>query len=186
MTKNRVIILKIILFAMFLALGWLLPFLTGQIPQIGNMLLPMHIPVILGGFIFGPVFGLILGIVTPLTRTLFFGMPVLYPTSISMSIELATYGFFSGLFFMFFFKKTKTSFILSVYISLIFAMILGRTTWGLSRFFMGLASNSAFTFSAFMAGAFIYAYPGIILQLILIPSVMFILYRARILDKYLS
>ena len=66
MTKNRVIILKIILFAMFLALGWLLPFLTGQIPQIGNMLLPMHIPVILGGFIFGPVFGLILGIVTPL------------------------------------------------------------------------------------------------------------------------
>lgn len=185
MTKNRVIIIKIVFFAMFLALGWLLPFLTGQIPQIGNMLLPMHIPIILGGFIFGPIFGLVLGIVAPLTRTLFFGMPVLYPTSISMSIELATYGFFSGLFFMFFFKKTKTSFILSVYISLIFAMILGRATWGLSRFFMGLASNGAFTFSAFMAGAFIYAYPGIILQLILIPGTMFILYRAHILDKYL-
>src|SRR5574344_1288892 len=141
MTKSRVLILKITLFAMFLALGWLLPFLTGQIPQIGNMLLPMHIPVILG-------------LVTPLTRTLFFGMPILYPTSLSMSIELATYGFFSGLFFMLFFKKFKMNFILSIYISLILAMILGRVTWGLSRFIMGLASNNAFTFNAFIAGAF--------------------------------
>lgn len=185
MTKSRVLILKITLFAMFLALGWLLPFLTGQIPQIGNMLLPMHIPVILGGFILGPIFGLILGLVTPLTRTLFFGMPILYPTSLSMAIELATYGFFSGLFFMLFFKKFKMNFILSIYISLIFAMILGRVTWGLSRFIMGLASNNAFTFNAFIAGAFMSAYPGIIIQLIIIPIIMLILYKAHILDKYL-
>ena len=31
--------------AMFLAVGLLLPFLTGQIPQIGNMLLPMHMAI---------------------------------------------------------------------------------------------------------------------------------------------
>ena len=39
--------------AMFLAAGLVLPFVTGQIPQIGSMLLPMHLPVLLCGLVCG-------------------------------------------------------------------------------------------------------------------------------------
>lgn len=41
---------NMVLSALFLAIGIILPFITMQIPRIGNMLLPMHIPVILCGF----------------------------------------------------------------------------------------------------------------------------------------
>ena len=82
--------------AMFLALGLVLPFLTGQIPQIGNMLLPMHIPVFLCGLICGWRYGAILGFILPILRNAVFGMPVLFPTGIAMAFELMTYGLVAG------------------------------------------------------------------------------------------
>ena len=54
--------------AMFIAIGQVLPFFTGQIPQIGNMLLPMHIPVLLCGLICGWKYGALVGFTTPLLR----------------------------------------------------------------------------------------------------------------------
>ena len=92
--------------AMFIALGLVLPFLTGQIPQFGNMLLPMHIPVILCGLICGWRYGAIVGFVLPLLRYALFGMPVLFPTGIAMSFELA----FSQVFFM----KSRAGSVLSL------------------------------------------------------------------------
>ena len=71
--------------AIFLVFGWILPLVTGRIPEIGNMLCPMHIPVMLCGFILGPWYGLIIGFITPLTRGFIFGMPTFYPTGISMA-----------------------------------------------------------------------------------------------------
>jgi predicted membrane protein len=66
---------KITLSAMFLAIGIILPFITMNIPVIGKMLLPMHIPVLLAGFIIGPVYGALLGVLTPLVRSFMFGVP---------------------------------------------------------------------------------------------------------------
>ena len=66
---------KIVLSGMFLAIGFVLPFLTGQIQQIGKMLLPMHIPVLLCGLICGAKYGLSVGLLLPLSRSLIFGMP---------------------------------------------------------------------------------------------------------------
>ena len=83
---------KLTLSALFLALGLVLPLITGQIPQIGKMLLPMHIPVLLCGMVCGWPYGLAVGAVMPLLRGLLFGMPVLYPTGIGMAFELAAYG----------------------------------------------------------------------------------------------
>ena len=80
---------KLTLSALFLALGLVLPLITGQIPQIGKMLLPMHIPVLLCGMVCGWPYGLAVGAVMPLLRGLLFGMPVLYPTGIGMAFELA-------------------------------------------------------------------------------------------------
>ena len=89
---------KMTLSAMFLAIGMVLPFLTGQIPEVGNMMLPMHIPVLLCGLICGWQYGAVLGFVLPLLRYLIFGMPVLFPTGTAMTFELMTYGDRADLF----------------------------------------------------------------------------------------
>lgn len=154
--------------AMMLALGLFLPFLTGQIPQIGKMLLPMHIPVILCGFICGWKYGLGVGFLLPLMRSLIFGMPVLYPKAIAMAFELATYGFVAGFLYFRFKKKT----IFSIYVSLISAMLLGRIALALSNIVLYGLGEGKYTFSLFISGAILDAVPGIILQLLLIPAVV--------------
>ena len=99
------VIFKISFSSICIALGIILPFLTGQIPEIGSMLLPMHIPVLICGFICGWKYGLLVGLITPLLRSVSFGMPPIYPTAIAMSFELAAYGFISGLLFKIVNKK---------------------------------------------------------------------------------
>lgn len=48
--QNKKGTVRLVLAAMFLALALVLPFITGQLPQIGNALCPMHFPVLLCGF----------------------------------------------------------------------------------------------------------------------------------------
>lgn len=171
--KKRSPVLNLTLAAMFLAIGLLLPFLTGQIKQIGNMLLPMHIPVILCGLICGWKYGLGVGFVTPLLRYLLFTMPVIYPTGIAMAFELATYGAVVGLLY----SSSRWKCIISLYRSMIIAMLAGRVVWGIAEvLLLGLGENG-FTWEMFLAGAFLKAFPGIILQLIFIPAVMLVLNR---------
>lgn len=158
----------LVISAMLLCLGYVLPFLTGQIPQVGNLLLPMHIPVLLCGMICGWQYGAVVGFITPLTRSLFFGMPILYPTAIYMAFELLTYGFISGLIY----KKSKKHNLKAVLISLISAMLFGRIVYGtVKTILLGLEGESL-SFAAFIGGAFTEAVPGIILQLILIPTII--------------
>ena len=155
---------KLVLAAMFLALALVLPFLTGQIPEIGNMLCPMHIPVLLCGFFCGWPWGLAVGFVAPVLRSVIFGMPKLFPAAVCMTFELATYGAICGLLYS---KLPRKK--MSVYISLLTAMIAGRLVWGVARFLCAGLDVSAFGLSAFWAGAITTAIPGIIVQIILIP-----------------
>ena len=150
--------------AVCLALCMVLPFLTGQIPQIGSALCPMHIPVLLAGFLCGPWWAMAVGAVAPLLRFAMFGMPPIFPTGLAMCFELATYGLVSGLLYAALPKKAT-----SVYASLITAMLAGRIVWGCAMAIISGVSGSAFTWAAFLAGAFVNAVPGIIVQLILIP-----------------
>ena len=117
---------KLTLSALFLALGLVLPLITGQIPQIGKMLLPMHIPVLLCGMVCGWPYGLAVGAVMPLLRGLLFGMPVLYPTGIGMAFELAAYGAVIGLLY----AKLNKRGVAGVYMALVPAMLAGRAVWG--------------------------------------------------------
>jgi riboflavin transporter FmnP len=166
--KQNKSILQMTLSAMFIAIGFVLPFLTGQIPQIGRMMLPMHIPVLLCGLICGPQYGLIVGAVTPLLRGALTGMPVLYPVAIAMTFELATYGFVSG----YLYSRSKWQCIRALYRCLILAMITGRIVWGIAEMVLLGVTGKAFTFQMFLAGAVLDAIPGIILQLIFIPAIM--------------
>lgn len=171
MSKKKNHIKNLTLAAMFLALGLILPFLTGQIPQIGIMLSPMHLPVLLCGLICGWRYGLMVGILTPLIRSAIFGMPVLFPTAIAMAFELGTYGLVIG----YLYGSSKWHCLKTLYISLISAMMAGRTVWGIVMFFLLSMSGEMFTWNAFISGALLSTIPGIILQLTLIPAIMVML-----------
>ncbi len=161
--------------AMFLAAAFVMPFLTGQIPQIGSMLCPMHIPVILCGYVCGAPWGLVVGFAAPLLRSLALGMPPLFPTAFAMAFELAAYGLMSGALYRLLTRKK-----VNIYVSLVLSMISGRLIWGAVQFcFMGLDATK-FGFSAFWAGAVVNAAPGIIIQLIIIPIMIIALEKTKI------
>ena len=167
---------NLVLAAMFLALGLTLPFLTGQIPQIGQMLCPMHIPILLCGLVCGWKWGGVIGFITPLLRSVLFGMPVMFPNGIAMAFELMTYGIVIGLIY----GHVRKQSIAAVYLSLISAMVAGRIVWGVVRTLLSGVAGTAFTWELFIAGALLNAIPGIILHLILIPAVMAALDRSGV------
>lgn len=158
--------------ALFLALALVLPFLTGQIPQIGSALSPMHIPVLLCGFLVGWPWGLAVGFIAPLLRSVIFGMPVMVPGAVAMAFELAVYGLVSGILYRLLPKKKW-----SIYVTLIVAMLAGRVIWGIARLIIAGLSGNSFTWALFLAGAFTNAIPGIILHIILIPVIVMVLER---------
>ena len=164
---------RLVLAAMFLALGIVLPFLTGQIPQVGSMLLPMHLPVLLCGLICGWQYGGAVGLVLPLLRYVMFGMPPIFPTGIAMTFELAAYGAIAG----FLYNRSKWQCVFALYRSLLIAMAGGRIIWGVVRVLLTGVAGEAFTWQMFLAGAFLNAIPGIVLQLVFIPVLMVALDR---------
>lgn len=167
LTKN------LALSALFLAIGLILPFFTAQVPQIGQMLLPMHIPVLLCGLVCGWQSGAVVGFVLPLLRSMLFGVPALYPMATGMACELLTYGLVAGLLY----SLSKWKCLLSLYRSLVVAMLAGRAVWGLVQTVQMGVFGDGFTLQMFLAGAFINAIPGILAQLVLIPLVMLALGR---------
>ncbi len=158
--------------ALYLAIALVLPFLTGQIPEIGSALSPMHIPVLLCGFVCGWPWGVAVGLVAPLLRTLLFGMPPIM-AAIAMTFELAVYGLVSGLLYKALPKK-----IWSIYAALISAMVAGRVVWGLARWLLAGLQNTTFTPAMFVAGAVTSAVPGIVLHIVLVPLLVIALKRA--------
>ncbi len=170
---------NLVLAAMFLAIGLVLPFFTGQIPAVGKKLLPMHIPVLLCGLICGWQYGLGVGFVLPLLRSLLFTMPKLYPVAIAMAFALLTYGLVIGLVYRRLAKKGTVG----VYAALLTAMAAGRLVWGAAEVVLLGLNGNAFTAQAFLAGALLNAVPGILVQLILIPAVMAALQKANALEK---
>lgn len=170
MINNKKKTTKIVFSAMFLAIAYVLPFMTGQIPDIGNALLPMHLPVILCGYICGAPWGLIVGITAPLLRSLTIGMPVLFPRAIAMAFELGAYGFFTGLTYRLMPKKK-----VFVYVSLITSMLAGRLIWGLAQLTLLGFNTSKFTLTYFLTEAVVLAIPGIVIQIALVPVIIMLI-----------
>lgn len=170
---SRLNVIQLVTAALCLALCMVLPFLTGQIPQIGSALSPMHIPVLLCGFLCAPAYAAAVGFIAPLLRFALFGMPPIFPTGVAMCFELATYGLVAGVLYRRLPKKNA-----SIYAALIAAMLAGRVVWGIVRALLSGVSGSPFTFAAFWAGGFANAVPGIIVHIVIIPMLVMALRRA--------
>ncbi|NMB02737.1 MAG: ECF transporter S component [Firmicutes bacterium] len=158
---------QVALAGVLIALGLVLPMLTVQIPVLGQRLLPMHLPVLLGGFVLGaPLAGLV-GFILPILRSILFGMPPFFPTAVAMSFELWTYGFLAGWFYRHLPRKNAF-----IYVNLILAMIGGRLVWGMVSFILYGLAGTTFTWGLFVSSAFWVAMPGIVIQIILIPAIV--------------
>ena len=160
---------------MFLAIALVLPFLTGQLQSFGAMLCPMHLPVLLCGFICGARYGAAVGATAPILRFALFGMPKLW-SAIPMSFELCFYGLCAGLLYKLLPKK-------GFYTSgaLVSAMLAGRAVWGIVSAVLAGLGKTSFGLEAFWLGAFAGSVPGIILQVILVPVVVLALKRAKLM-----
>lgn len=159
--------------ALYLGIALVLPFVTGQIPEIGKMLSPMHIPVLLCGFLCGWPWGLAVGFIAPPLRSVLFGMPALFPSAVAMAFELAAYGAVSGILY-----KVLPKMKGKVYLVLLIAMVAGRLVWGGAQFVLSGLAHSEFSAAAFLAGAVTNAVPGIVLHIALIPVVVMAMERA--------
>jgi len=176
---NRNQIKQMILASFFLALGIILPYLTGNIAILGSRFLPMHLPVLLCGIICGRKYGLIVGLITPLLRAVLVGMPPLFPIAVVMSLELAAYGFFIGLFY----KVLPKKFVYLI-VSLVLSMIVGRMVWGFAAYMIYPLAGFPFNLQFFIAGAFVDAIPGIIFQLVFIPVFLLSLIRTQTIPNF--
>lgn len=162
--------------ALYMAIALILPFVTGQIPEIGAMLCPMHIPALLCGFMCGWPWGVAVGFISPLLRSVMFGMPAMFPAAIAMAFELAVYGGMAGLLYSRLPRKKWM-----IYAALLISMIAGRVVWGAVQALLAGLSGNSFTWTLFLTGAVINAIPGIIMQLALIPVLVFTMDKAGLM-----
>ena len=163
---------KIVLAGLFTALGLILPVAFHTFSISGSIFLPMHIPVLLTGLVCGWNYGLIAGIIVPILSSIMTGMPPIYPVAIAMAFELATYGTVIGLVS----KKTNA------FISLVVAMLSGRAVLGIANVVLLGMTGKNYALSMFISGAFVTALPGIIIQLILVPSIYGLLQKSKYLE----
>lgn len=162
--------------ALYMAIALILPFVTGQIPEIGAMLCPMHIPALLCGFMCGWPWGVAVGFISPLLRSVMFGMPAMFPSAIAMAFELAVYGGMAGLLYSRLPRKKWM-----IYAALLISMIAGRVVWGTVQALLAGLSGNSFTWTLFLTGAVINAIPGIIMQLALIPVLVVTMDKAGLM-----
>lgn len=186
-TANRssFAIRRLVIAAICLALCWVLPFLTGQIPEIGSMLSPMHLPVFLCGFLAGPVLGCAVGFVAPLTRSLMFAMPPILP-AVAMAFEMAAYGAVCGALYVLLEKVLSGSngrLVARIYVSLVAAQLVGRLIWGAARVVLLGLGDLPFSWMIFITSGFVEAIPGVVVQLVLVPIIVLALTKAKLVPK---
>ena len=168
---------QMVLTALFIAIGVVLPQAFHMIPNAGSVILPMHIPVLLAGLVCGPVFGLACGVLTPALSSMITGMP---PMAIlpGMLCELAVYGLVAGIVT----KLIKTGKpIADIYVALITSMLAGRIVAGLVNAFLFRAGE--YNMTMWLTASFVTALPGIIIQLVAIPIVIMALRKAKLIEK---
>ena len=162
--SNRTNTRNIVLAGLLIAIGIIVPAIFHTTGIDGRVFLPMHIPVLLGGFLLSPLYAFLVGVVTPLVNSLLTSMPPLFPTAIIMMFELGVYGLIAS----YLYRDAKMPLI----ISLILSMIAGRLVASLVTYVFVLAFSLQIDPMFILTGGILFALPGIIIQIILIPLLM--------------
>jgi uncharacterized membrane protein len=157
---------------LYLALAVLLPIGFHALGVAGRIFLPMHLPVLLAGFLAGPVSGFIVGMLAPGLSYVLTGMPPTYAVPL-MSAELPIYGLVAGIAY----NRLR----LNIYLALIIAMLLGRIMFGVSLFVLSIFIDLPYSAAAYFStgGAVVSGLPGVIIQLVLIPVIVAAVKRQR-------
>ncbi|WP_455256566.1 ECF transporter S component [Peptoniphilus asaccharolyticus] len=162
---------ELVLSALFIALGVVLPMVFHAIGA-GPVFLPMHIPVLLAGFFLSVPYAALVGILTPILSSVITGMPPMFPVLPFMVFELLTY----GVVVSYMYRKMKVN----IFVALISAMVAGRiaagiVVWVLATFFMAKLPAP----TVFITGAIAKGIPGIIIQLVFIPAIVYMLKKQK-------
>ncbi len=167
-------VVKCAVTAACMALCVVLPIALHAIPNAGTLLSPMHLPVLLCGMICGWPHGLICGLAGPALSCFITSMPGIgyLPT---MMIELAVYGLVTGLMTELVHTGRQLA---DIYISLLTAMLSGRILTGIVRAL--IFSAGSYSWKAWATGYFVSSFPGIVIQLILVPALYLALQRAQL------
>ena len=167
---------KIVFTAVCIALCVVLPMAFHSIQNAGTVFLPMHIPVLLCGLMCGWPFGFISGLLGPVLSSLLTSMP---PAAMlpSMMLECSMYGCVTGLMMSIVHTKKPMA---DLYISMITAMVVGRVLAGLAKSLIFSPGTAPF---AWVTTSLVAGIPGIVIQLILIPLVVFSLTKAKLLPQ---
>ena len=168
---------KIITASMLLALCVVFPLAFHAVPYAGRMLLPMHIPVLLAGLVCGPLLGLVVGLAGPLLSGLLTSMPPMFMVP-PMMIELGTYGLVAGLMIKLVHTRRLS---VDLYISLLAAMLAGRIVAGVAQAVYFYGGTYAYAIGTWMSVYFVYSMPGLVIQLLLIPSLIIALEREKVI-----
>lgn len=165
---------KIVLTGLFLAIGIILPPIFHS-ANLGNVISPMHFPVILCGLLLGWEYGLICGLLTPFVGFIMWGQPPIMPIGLTMSLELASYGLIAG----YIYKKVRvfSKDIYNLYFALVIAMIAGRIMYGATNWVLFLLDLSKTDFISFLTVVFVTGLPGIVLQILILPAIVMTIER---------
>lgn len=155
---------KVVVSGLLIAIGVFLPIIFHSLSMGGQIFLPMHIPVLIGGMILGPLYGGLVGVITPILSSFFTGMPPAFPMLPIMIFELGTYGLTSGYISKQFPKR--------IFFPLLAAMFDGRISAGLVVFVLSRFFGANIKPLIFLKGAIITGLPGILIQLIIIPPIV--------------
>lgn len=168
---------KSIITAVCIALCYVIPLMFHGIQNAGSIFCPMHIPVFICGLICGWQYGLLCGIAGPALSSALSSMP---PVAIlpSMMVELAAYGTASGL--MMKLVRTKSTYA-DLYISLIVAIVCGRVLAGLAKAL--IFARGSYSMSAWIAGSVVTSWPGTVIQLVFIPTIVFALMKSHLIPE---
>ncbi len=161
---------RLVLTAWLLALGLVLPMAFGQLPQIGRMLLPMHIPVFLCAFLCGKRMAAGMAFLLPLVRYALFLLPA-FP--VAVALELATYAAVTGWMY----ERCAVSSPRAVYTSLLLAMVCGRVVRLVAQGGFLLLAGAPGVIPAFLTGTMAVGLIGAAAHLVLVPPIVLLCVR---------
>lgn len=185
MRKNDTLY-RMIVTAVLLALGLILPFLTGQLQSFGKLLSPLHIPVLICGLTCGWAWGGALGLILPVLRMALFGMPAA-PMAYPMAFEMCAYGVVTGLLYPYLRRELCGRYgakpLVAMLATLGIAMVAGRIVGGAAKALLlmaGAIPGAPLTFTAFVTAYFVDTAVAAVVHLIVVPAVVLPLEKARL------